>query len=142
MTELQIPVSPSEKDLNRFWSKVDRTGACWTWQACKMANGYGRFSMGRGNVYLAHRFAYTVTKGEIPAGLQLDHLCRNRSCVNPDHLEAVPGAVNTRRGGESLKTRCPRGHRYDRFVAGTRRCRKCDNETSRRYHARTKARAD
>jgi hypothetical protein len=67
---------------------------------------------------LAHRVSYEIYKGAIPDGMQVDHLCRVRSCVNPDHLEAVPQATNLERGegfvGQNVrKTHCPRGHQYD-----------------------------
>jgi hypothetical protein len=70
----------------RFWAKVYRGDDCWEWLAAKSTAGYGRFKVAGGLVQ-AHRFAYEDIVGPIPDGLQLDHLCRNRACVNPDHLE-------------------------------------------------------
>jgi hypothetical protein len=83
----------------RFWSKVDQGEDCWRWTACT-SNGYGRFSVKRQPV-LAHRFAYELLVGPIPEGLELDHLCRNRWCVNPDHLEPVTHDENVRRANDS-----------------------------------------
>lgn len=83
----------------RFWSKVDK-GAddeCWLWTASTDGHGYGQFWNGERRMP-THRWAYEQARGPIPEGLQLDHLCRVRRCVNPDHLEAVTQAENIRRG--------------------------------------------
>lgn len=72
----------------RFWSKVEKTDGCWLWTSTTNENGYGRFSIKRRFVS-AHRLAYEMTVGPIPDGLTIDHLCRVRSCVRPEHLEAV-----------------------------------------------------
>lgn len=80
----------------RFWAKVHKTDSCWLWTA-SLTFGYGSFWDGKGQVR-AHRFAYELLVDPIPEGLQLDHLCRIRHCVNPDHLEAVTNAENVQRG--------------------------------------------
>jgi len=87
----------------RFWMKVNRGGPseCWLWHGCKTPHGYGVFQYGDAVRGYAHRWAYQEAKGSIPAGLSLDHLCRNPSCVNPGHLEAVTHRENMRRGAES-----------------------------------------
>lgn len=79
----------------RFWAKVVKGDDCWEWTGCK-TNGYGRFKF-EGKMVRAHRWSYEQAKGRIPDGLQIDHLCRNTSCVNPDHLEAVTAFENTQR---------------------------------------------
>lgn len=83
----------------RFWEKVQKTDDCWLWTASVKPAGYGQFTVEdqKPPVY-AHRFSYEQLVGPIPDGLTLDHLCANRRCVNPDHLEPVPMAENTRRG--------------------------------------------
>lgn len=122
----------------RFWAKVDTSGECWLWTAYCDPAGYGRFAMSRstGTGY-AHRIAYELTIGPIPEGLELDHLCRNRGCVRPSHLEPVTTKVNSMRStspiaANALKTHCPQGHAYDeentRRHNGRRDCRACSRE--------------
>lgn len=93
-------------ESERFWAKVDKDGPtpqhrpdlgpCWVWTAARQRRGYGLFAHADGG--LAHRYAYTQMVGVIPAGLELDHVCRNTSCVRPSHLEPVPHRVNVLRG--------------------------------------------
>jgi len=137
----------------RFWAKVSpepNTG-CWLWTGSTNHHGYGNTSAGRkGKTALAHRFSYEALVGPIQPGLQLDHLCRTRACVNPAHMEPVTAGENTRRGrtGEATRARilarthCPAGHAYEGdnlYVApsGFRGCRACHRERElARYHAR------
>lgn len=130
----------------RFWSKVDRSGgpeSCWEWQAARNWRGYGRFAVKRVEIG-AHRVAYMMDVGPIPDGLHLDHLCRNTSCVNPAHLEAVSPRENYMRGEgvgalNAAKTECLRGHEFTpentRFYAGKRHCRTCMREYMREWRA-------
>ena len=127
--------------FERFDAKINREGECWIWTACTYPNGYGQFDKG-----YAHRRSYEFHIGPIPDGLVIDHLCRVRNCVNPEHLEPVTQLVNHHRGNareaviESNKrrgaqrTHCPHGHeyssentRYEVKKNGNvmRRCRTC-----------------
>lgn len=109
------------KTLQRFWKKVKKTNNCWIWQGDKTKRGYGRFRVD-GKMVLSHRVSYELFNEYIPYGLEIDHLCRNHSCVNPEHLEAVTHKENCKRGlvGRSPnssafnrnKTHCPKGHEY------------------------------
>jgi HNH endonuclease len=111
---------------------VSETG-CWEWIGLLSKNGYGRHRVGPGHpLVAAHRLSYEHHKGAIPDGMQVDHLCRNRRCVRPDHLEAVSPSVNTDRQDHAnrRKTHCPNGHPYDDEntvigADGWRRCRTC-----------------
>lgn len=127
-------VRPAVDPEQRFWPKVKRTDLCWFWTAYVNVYGYGVFWNGERRLP-AHRYAYELLLGSIPEGLQLDHLCRNRRCVNPNHLEVVSNRENVRRGDSppgrrARQTHCIHGHPLSGenvFVRanGTRQCRAC-----------------
>jgi hypothetical protein len=133
----------------RFWNKADWTRdevACWSWGAYVDDHGYGRFKVATSWAY-AHRVAYELERGEIPAGLSLDHLCRVRHCVNPWHLEPVTHHENVLRGANTkFRETCLRGHKVDednqvkraRPRTNRRDCKKChaSRELSRWYRAK------
>jgi len=89
----------------RFWAKVEKTNNCWLWLGYRQKLGYGTFSDHSRHLMLAHRFAYELLVNAIPEGLTLDHLCRVRHCVNPEHLEPVPLEVNIHRGMSARRNR-------------------------------------
>lgn len=140
----------TENEWSRFSQKfsVDELTGCWEWTGCKNRDGYGHAKY-RGKVCRTHRLAYEHMVGPIPTGLELDHLCRNTSCVNPSHLDPVTHAENIRRGdvgkNESTKTHCPYGHEYSventyKNPKGGRNCRSCRRQRKRAYrlkHPRT-----
>lgn len=125
--------APRPSMEERFWSKVVPTGFCWEWAGARDSNGYGVFNPSKQKTTRSHRFAYQLLVGEIPHGLEIDHLCRNRICCNPDHLEPVTPAENARRsfspGHRTRRTgECSKGHSMsDAYVSprGRRMCRKC-----------------
>jgi hypothetical protein len=125
--------------VERFWSKIEPVGECWEWQASVNAGGYGRFWLSVHEYEMAHRFAYELLAGPIPEGMTLDHLCRNRLCCNPEHLEPVSLAENIRRGA-ATKTHCPQGHPYDEEntlqLEGRRVCRTCNKERRKEWGRR------
>jgi len=107
---------------------------CWLWTAYCSKDGYGKFHSNRLDNTLAHRVSYEMYKGKIPEGMQIDHLCKVRCCVNPDHLEPVTQQENIRRGETGINfrsvTHCPKGHAYDEAntsfkKSGARRCNAC-----------------
>lgn len=131
---------------DRFLSYVtDTPVGCWQWTGYLLPNGYARVSV-NGERQYAHRAVYEAVNGPIPAGLVIDHLCRNRGCANPDHLEAVTQRINVLRGeshaaARARQTECVRGHRFDSantYVArnGTRKCRRCRATTRTRARRR------
>lgn len=89
----------------RFWCKVKKTSECWEWTGYKNSKGYGMFRLGTEHKFkhcVSHRYSYELLASKIPKGLQLDHLCRVRHCVNPKHLEPVTARENTVRGLATL----------------------------------------
>lgn len=131
-------------NIELFWNKVKQDGTCWRWTGVIAWNGYGSHSSwedGKTRKYRAHRVAYNYMIGEIPPGLDLDHLCRNRWCVNPYHMDPVTRSVNMKRASNVLRerTHCKNDHQFtpDNTQLGPRSqrlclaCRKINNAKSR-----------
>lgn len=135
------------KDFDSRYMTEPNTG-CWIWLGHITPKGYGLIKIKRQD-RLVHRFVYERFKGPIPAGLQIDHLCRMRCCVNPDHLECVTSRVNTLRGFNppamnARKTHCKNGHPLvgENVIVrprdASRECRLCTKERSRRNYLKRK----
>lgn len=128
-------------------ARISFTEGCWGWTGDHLPSGYGRFYF-RGERSIAHRAVFEALRGKVPAGLVLDHLCRNRGCVNPWHLEPVTDAVNILRGVgppamNAKKTHCVHGHEFtpENTIARKdgRECRACRDRRSREFKARKRA---
>jgi HNH endonuclease len=146
-----VPVKPEK----RFWPKVNkrgpltvpRLGRCWQWIGGRNRDGYSTFGLD-GSHTSGHRFSWELHNGPVPKGKELDHLCGNLLCVRPSHLEPVTHRENMLRGTKNVagiaarKTRCKRGHLFDRVRKdGSRACSTCRKLTKAVWDARKKARA-
>jgi hypothetical protein len=140
-----------ERTTARFWSKVEKTSACWHWHGTRLANGYGQFRLGGPDHRRVppHRLAYELLVGPVPDGLVLDHLCRIPLCVNPMHLEPVTQRENMRRARAvspkmQRRAACVHGHSFfdpeNVYVTpdGRRQCRACHYRRQRRRYLRSK----
>jgi len=142
-----------------FWDKVsmEPNSGCWLWTGATTGRSrggtnleYGQFTrpnankLGGAKMQLAHRHAYEKLIGPIPEGLQVDHLCKVTTCVNPNHLEPVTGLENRRR---RMPTHCRQGHEFTQentyiYASGARSCRACNRINGLKYyHARKAAKA-
>lgn len=135
-----LPVGAIEKFHASYLGEPN--SGCWLWDGASYSRGYAGLSY-KGQHWIAHRFSYELHKGTIPQGLHIDHLCRVRCCVNPNHLEAVTKLVNTMRGYSphaihARKTHCPKGHPFEGSnlyltSKGHRVCRTCRNKWSEKW---------
>ena len=139
----------TQQDFDRFQAKIAFSDECWLWTASKTHAGYGRFRLPMRTIS-AHRVSYEWFKGPIPIDKQIDHLCRVRLCVNPEHLELVTNQVNVLRGlGPTAqfarRAHCDWGHPFDDTntlwrVDEGRRCKECLLQKGKRQWAKHKER--
>ena len=131
----------------RFWAKVEKTETCWLWTGAVSPNGYGKFGVTwtPRRQTSPHRFVWESEVGSIPAGMTIDHLCRNKICVNPSHLRVASPRDNALAGTSpfalnSQKRQCLRGHPFDLlntyYQSGTRQCRQCKRLRGRLHRER------
>lgn len=144
---------PAFNNHERFFKHIQATENCWIWKSF-VNDGYGKFNIkdidGTWKQYFAHRVSWSIFNGDIPDKMILDHICRNRSCVNPDHLRVVNEKINVTENSKSfiaeniLKIHCPSGHEYS--ISNTRisskngrYCLTCKREKKRLYDLRKKS---
>src|SRR5690606_17884045 len=146
----RLPPNTITDPVEYLLARADRSGDCWLWTGGIQPAGYGTWPRSAARRFgvssLAHRALYQLTVGEIPDGLQLDHLCRVRRCVNPAHLEPVTNRENALRSPLTFtsqniaKTHCAQGHPYDEANTytrdGRRDCRTCNRAAQARRRAR------
>jgi len=131
-TKLGRPRATDDEYVARFLSKINKTPSCWEWTDVLHSDGYGSFFFKKKNIK-AHRFSFELFNESIKHDYVIDHICRNRKCVNPEHLRQVTKRENAIYNSESvsaknlLKTHCPKGHAYDENNIGKRKDsrRKC-----------------
>ena len=143
-----MPRWPNKTLLERFEDKYipEPNSGCWIWLGALAPQGYGMIKDGNNDNRRAHRISFNLFKGNISDELEIDHLCRNKACVNPDHLEAVTHKINVNRSplgdcaNYGRRTRCNYGHEFSGENLGLRSnggrvCRTCHNARNRlRYH--------
>lgn len=125
--------------------QTEHSNQCWLWPYAKYYDGYGQVVINR-KTHRVYKVAFELRYGKVPDGLQLDHLCRERSCWNPDHLEVVTQQENIKRGQVGLrhssKEYCPKGHPYNEentyHYKNGRYCRECGRENCRRWYAKSR----
>ena len=146
-----MPAHKTMRDIDRVLRRLD-VSDCWEWKLCVDKNGYGITHAGSSTdgslkTVKVHRFVYQQMVGPIPEGMDIDHLCVNRKCANPDHLRplAKPDHGRLSPGGmiNKRKTHCPSGHSYSEFGyternSGCRKCKVCSNARRKARYIRTR----
>lgn len=134
----------TESEMSRYAAKYERSGDCLLWINPLDKDGYGAFYFRRKN-RRAHRFAYWLAYGDIPEGMVVNHKCKKRHCVNPQHLELLTPYENTMYDSVSIgainarKTHCKNGHPFDRKYGKQRYCSICESAKRKRLNAKWRA---
>lgn len=121
----------AQKYKDKIWTKVSKTKGCWEWSGRKTSKGYGRYAVYPNKAEYAHRLVWVLCGNTIPKGLVLDHICKNRGCVNPNHLDLVTIRQNTLENSDSApsknikKTHCKHGHKLVLKYESGRKCKEC-----------------
>ncbi|MDT0223491.1 HNH endonuclease signature motif containing protein [Gordonia sp. AC31] len=143
MTTVEQLAQWSERSRAKFWSRVEKSDGCWLWRGSSTIWGYGQFNHSHpGLTKRAHKLSWESSNGPVPDGLVLDHLCRNRMCVRPDHLEPVTNRENVLRGvgitaQNARRELCVNGHQLDdRRLCSTCQKRKYDRQLARNKELR------
>lgn len=144
-------MAPKSKPIDRIFERIKiLDNGCWEWQGALSSTGYGNITHER-KQYQPHRVAYELEKGNIPRGMHIDHTCKYRRCINPEHLELVTPTENTRRGGmrdallrrHAARTHCDKGHLLTpdniAHIYGPKRCLTCVQDAARRGNAKARA---
>lgn len=141
-TDQSYLILSTEGESRRFWSKVEKTDDCWNWISAITKNGYALFML-RGRSVYSHRVSFLESHGSVSDTLVIDHLCRNRKCVNPSHMREITRGENVRIGRfvQREKTHCDHGHPLSgdnvaRRGRNMRVCKLCHSRRNKEYRAR------
>ena len=149
---IKVRKIPEFKNTERFFKFVEKTDTCWNWIGF-INDGYGKFNIkdvdGKWKQYFSHRVSWSIHGRKFTDGMVLDHICRNRKCINPDHLREVTPEENVLKNSLSFvsinseKTKCPSGHLYlgenlRHTKTGARYCLECKRIKKRKYDLRIK----
>lgn len=140
---------PKIDNVEKILARIAINGECWEWSGCITTSGYGTIRINNGEsskMYQSHRVMYSIFKKDIDDGIVIDHICKNRKCVNPEHLREVTMAFNCTENSDSphakhkAKTHCVRGHEFSKentlILKNGRKCKECSRINLKNYRSR------